>query len=161
MLSFSLPAGWTGVVGASRADEVTFLRAAAAVPDVRVVEDPGPLSDEARARLVASLRAHAGVGVIVARDRALLDELTIATVRVDRGGARLYLGSYSTARAAWQAEGEARGRARAATQDRRDARFAEQAHLTAIAAADQRAAMRSQRGAASRWKGSAAMRGRK
>jgi ATPase subunit of ABC transporter with duplicated ATPase domains len=161
MHSLSLPAGWTGVVGASRADEVTFLRSAATRPDVRVVEDPGRLTDEARAALIATLRTHAGVGLIASRDRALLDELTTATVRIDRHGARLYVGNYSTARAAWQAEGEARGRERAASQNRHEARLAEQAHHTALAAAEQRAATMSKRGAAQRWKGNAAMRGRK
>lgn len=161
MQSLSLPAGWTGVVGASRADELAFLRQAATSPDVRVVEDPGPLTDDARAALVASLRTHPGIGLIASRDRALLDELTTATVRIDRHGARLYLGSYSTARAAWQAEGEARGRERATAQNRHQARLAEQAHHTALAAAQQRAATMSSRGASQRWKGNAAMRGRK
>lgn len=161
MPSLSLPAGWTGVVGASRADEVTFLRSAAARPDVRVVEDPGPLTDEARAALVASLRTHAGIGLIASRDRALLDELTTATVRIDRHGARLYLGNYSTARAAWQAEGEARGRERAARQNRHEARLAEQAHHTALAASQQRTTALTSRSVSSRWKGNAAMRGRK
>jgi ATPase subunit of ABC transporter with duplicated ATPase domains len=161
MHSLALPAGWTGVVGASRADEVTFLRSVGARSDVRVIEQSGPLTAEARAALIASLRTHAGVGVIASRDRTLLDELTTATVRIDRHGARLYLGNYSTARAAWQAEGEARGRERAATQNRHEARLAEQAHHTALAAAQQRAASVSTRSVSSRWKGSAAMRGRK
>lgn len=161
MQSLSLPAGWTGVVGASRADELAFLRQASASPDVRVVEDPGPLTTDARAALIASLRTHTGIGLIASRDRALLDELTTATVRIDRHGARLYLGSYTAARAAWQAEGEARGRERAATQDRHQVRLAEQAHHTALAAQQQRAAASSARGAAPRWKGNAAMRGRK
>ena len=161
MSSLSFPAGWTGVVGASRADEVSFLRSVAARPDVRIVQDPGPLSDDARAALIAALRTHAGVGVIASRDRTLLDELTTATVRIDRHGARLYLGNYSAARAAWQAEGEARGRERAATQNRHEARLAEQAHHTALAAAQQRAATIATRSVSSRWKGSAAMRGRK
>ncbi|HUQ00987.1 MAG TPA: hypothetical protein VM261_00770 [Kofleriaceae bacterium] len=161
MHSLSFPAGWTGVVGATRADELAFLRTAATSPDVRVVEDPGPLTNDARAALVAALRAHAGVGLIASRDRALLDELTTATVRIDRHGARLYLGNYSAARAAWQAEGEARGRDRAAVQSRHDARLVEQAHHSALAAAQQRTAAVTSRSASSRWKGNAAMRGRK
>jgi ATPase subunit of ABC transporter with duplicated ATPase domains len=164
MQSLPLPAGWTGVVGASRADEVTFLRNHAASPDVRIVEYQGEATDEERAELVASLRTYRGVGLIASRDRALLDELTTATVRIDRGGAaRLYAGNYTTARAAWQAEGEARGRERAANArgTRHDARLNEQAHLSALAAERERTAALGNRATSSRWKGNAAMRGRK
>lgn len=164
MHSLSLPAGWTGVVGASRADEVTFLRNAAMSPDVRIVEHTGDATDEERAALVASLRPYAGIGLIASRDRALLDELTTATVRIDRGGTpRLYAGSYSTARATWQAEGEARGRDRAASarDSRHQARLVEQAHHSALAAERERAAALGSRSSSSRWKGNAAMRGRK
>jgi len=168
MPSLHLPAGWTGVVGATRAGELAFLRTAATTsPDVRVVEDPGVLSADVRAALVASLRAHTGIGLIASRDRALLDELTTATVRIDRTGTpRLYAGNYTTARAAWQADGEARGRERAASDthardSRHRARLAEQAHLSALAAERERAGALSNRSTVSRWKGSAAMRGRK
>src|SRR5690606_2494161 len=142
-------------------DEIAFLRKAAASPDVRVVEDPGPLTADARAALVASLRTHTGIGLIASRDRALLDELTTATARTDRPRARLYLRHHPSARTARQAEGEARGRDRATAQDRHQARLAEQARHTALAAAQQRAATMSARGAPQRWKGNAAMRGRK
>ncbi|MCL4226152.1 MAG: hypothetical protein KJZ91_16940 [Myxococcales bacterium] len=162
-VAIHLVAGWAGVVAPSRAEERAFLRAAAATPGIRVVEDPGRLDARARAALVAALRAHAGVGLIAARDRALLDELTTATVRVLAGGARLYPGGYSAARAAWQAEGEAAGRARAAAaaQDRHEARLQEQAHHDALAAAQARLVAHAARGSAPRWKGNAAMRGRK
>jgi ATPase subunit of ABC transporter with duplicated ATPase domains len=159
--TLELTAGWTGVVGASRADERAFLRLAAATPGLRIVDDPGALAPAARTALVAELRAHAGVGLIAARDRALLDELTTATVRLIGDGARLYPGAYSAARAAWQAEGEAGGRERAAAaNDRHQARRAEQAHHDALAAEQQRLATRAARGRATRWKGNAAMRGR-
>ena len=164
MPSLPLPAGWTGVVGASRADEVTFLRNHATSPDVRIVEYQGEATDEERTALVASLRAYTGIGLIASRDRALLDELTTATVRIDRSGTpRLYTGNYTTARAVWQAEGEARGRERAANArgTRHDARLAEQAHLSALAAERERTAALGNRTTSSRWKGNAAMRGRK
>jgi ATPase subunit of ABC transporter with duplicated ATPase domains len=165
MQSLPLRAGWTGVVGASRADEVAFLRTLAGSPDVRIVEYQGEATDEERAALVASLRTYNGVGLIASRDRALLDELTTATVRIDRSGTpRLYAGNYTTARAAWQAEGEARGRERAAANargSRHDARLAEQAHLSALAAERERTAALGNRATSARWKGNAAMRGRK
>ncbi len=163
-VAIHLAAGWAGVVAPSRAEERAFLRVAAATPGIRVVEDPGRLDASARAALVAALRAHAGVGLIAARDRALLDELTTATVRVLAGVARLYPGGYSAARAAWQAEGEAAGRARAAAaaaRDRHEARLQEQAHHDALAAAQARLVAHAARGSAPRWKGNAAMRGRK
>ena len=46
MQSLPFPAGWTGVVGASRADEVTFLRTHATSPDVRIVEYQGEATDD-------------------------------------------------------------------------------------------------------------------
>ncbi len=170
-------AGWTGVVGATRDDELAFLRLAtgeptsatvtvvrepdsavvrrcpprieaiaaalAAAPDVLVVDDAAErVAAEARAGIVAALRDHRGVGLVALRDRALLDELTTAPVRVERGVPRLYAASYAAARATWQAEGEARSRERAAVAavTRQQARLTEQAHHAALAASRSRAA---------------------
>ena len=192
-----LAAGWTGVVGATRADELAFLRlvageaspragvvvrepddaivvrcrarvdavAAALVgaPAVLVVDGDDRPDPEARAALVAALRFHHGVGLIATRDRALLDELTTATVRVTAAGARLYPGGYVTAQAAWQAEGETRGReraARAAGTTRQQARLAEQAHQAARDAERSRAASLAARTSGARWKGPTSSRGK-
>ncbi len=46
---------------------------------------------------------------MISHDRAVLDELTTATIRVHGGTARLYPGGYSAARAGWEAD-EARQR---------------------------------------------------
>ena len=46
------------------------------------------------------------MGVLVSHDRALLDEVTQATLRLDQGSARLWPHSFSQARALWLAEEE-------------------------------------------------------
>ncbi len=79
--------------------------ALAARPDVLLLDEPSNhLDDEARALLCDALVDFRGVGVVVAHDRALLDQLTTHTVRVQRGTAQLYRGSYSDAGATWRAE---------------------------------------------------------
>lgn len=159
-VDLQLVAGWTGVVGATRADELAFLRLAAGehprcppridaiaaalatAPEVLVVDDSLERVDaEARDGVLAALRDHRGVGLVALRDRALLDELTTATVRVERGVARLYAAGYTAARATWQAEGEARSRERAAAaaQSRQQARLNEQAHQAKLDAGRARA----------------------
>src|SRR5215470_9895144 len=49
--------------------------------------------------LLGALRRFDGIGVLISHDRAVLDELTTATIRVHAGGARLYPGGYTAARA--------------------------------------------------------------
>ena len=53
--------------------------------------------------LVASLKSYGGVGLIVSHDRSVHDELTTRTIRIDHGDVRLWSGSYSAARAEWEA----------------------------------------------------------
>jgi hypothetical protein len=127
-----LPAGWTGLVGTSRADELSFLRvvtagdvvrvparcaaiaeAVARAPAVLVVDDLVERVTDPPETLLGALRDHAGVGLAALRDRELLDALTTSTIRIVHGSARLYAAGYVAARAMWQAEGEARGRERA------------------------------------------------
>ncbi|MCB9735251.1 MAG: ABC-F family ATP-binding cassette domain-containing protein [Deltaproteobacteria bacterium] len=79
--------------------------ALAARPDVLLLDEPtNHLDAGARAALVDALRAFRGVGVVVSHDRALLDDLTTATLRVDAGAARLWPGPYHQARDAWRLE---------------------------------------------------------
>jgi len=74
-------------------------------PDVLLLDEPeGHLDADGRELLVGALLRYRGVGVIVAHDRALLDALTVATVNVDGGEARVYPGPWSEAAAAWDAE---------------------------------------------------------
>ena len=106
-------------------------------PDVLALDEPtNHLDGAGRALLVAALRRYRGVGLVVSHDRALLDELTAATVRVEGGAARLYAGGYEAACAQWQAEAEARrdAWAGAAAERRRAARQLAAARRSAAAA---------------------------
>jgi ATPase subunit of ABC transporter with duplicated ATPase domains len=79
--------------------------ALAAAPDLLAVDEPtNHLDAAARAHVVAALARFRGVGLIVTHDRALLDALPRRIVRLDRGGARAYVGGYAAARAQWLAE---------------------------------------------------------
>ena len=79
--------------------------ALAAEPDVLLLDEPtNHLDAAARASLVAALKRFRGVGLVVSHDRALLEALTHATVRVFAGEARRWPGAYGAARAAWEAE---------------------------------------------------------
>jgi ATPase subunit of ABC transporter with duplicated ATPase domains len=74
-------------------------------PDVLLLDEPtNHLDSDARDLLLAALRRFRGVGVVVSHDRALLDQLTTATLRIHRGAVRLWPGSYSAAKPAWEAE---------------------------------------------------------
>ncbi len=86
-------------------------------PDVLLLDEPSNhLDGEARDLLIAALRRFRGVGVVVAHDRALLDQLTTRTLRIHRGAVRLWPGSYSAAKPAWEAERAAHNAGRAAMQ---------------------------------------------
>jgi len=79
--------------------------AIAAHPDVLLLDEPeGHLDAQGRALLVRALRRFAGVGVLVAHDRALLDAVTRATVELSGGHARSFPGPWSRAREAWDDE---------------------------------------------------------
>jgi ATPase subunit of ABC transporter with duplicated ATPase domains len=93
--------------------------ALAGEPDALLLDEPTNHLDAAgRALLVAALRRFPGVGVVVSHDRALLDELTGRTVRVEAGRVDDVWLPYSQARRAWAAERDEHNAARAALQQR-------------------------------------------
>ena len=91
--------------------------ALAAAPDILLLDEPtNHLDAEGRALLLAALRRFTGIGLLVSHDRALLDQLTTATLRIHRGAVRRWPGSYSAARASWEAERAAHNAERGALQ---------------------------------------------
>jgi ATPase subunit of ABC transporter with duplicated ATPase domains len=79
--------------------------ALAAEPTVLMLDEPtAHLDVEARELLIAGLERFRGVGIVVSHDRAIHDRLTSHTIRVHDGAARLWRGSYSDAKRAWEAE---------------------------------------------------------
>jgi ATPase subunit of ABC transporter with duplicated ATPase domains len=79
--------------------------ALSAEPAVLMLDEPTDHLDvEARALLIAGLERFRGVGIVVSHDRTLLDRLTTYTVRVHDGSARIWRGSYTHAKCAWEAE---------------------------------------------------------
>jgi len=93
-----------------------------AAPDVLLLDEPeGHLDAAGRALLVKALSRFRGVGVIVAHDRALLDEVTQSTVHVEGGAATTFPGPWSEASRAWEAERAAQVLRRERLRDARDA----------------------------------------
>jgi len=83
--------------------------ALSAEPDVLLLDEPTNHVDAAtRDWLVAALRRFPGLGVIVAHDRATLDELTSTTVELKRGQVRSWPGPYSVVLEAWNQEHESK-----------------------------------------------------
>ena len=79
--------------------------ALADAPDILLLDEPtNHLDDAGRQLLLAALRRFTGIGLVVSHDRTLLDQLTTRTLRIHRGSLRLWPGSYTTARPAWEAE---------------------------------------------------------
>ncbi len=79
--------------------------ALSAEPDVLLLDEPTNHVDAScRALLVSALRRFDGIGLVISHDRALLDELTTATIHVHAGTARLYPGCYSAAKHTWEAD---------------------------------------------------------
>lgn len=77
--------------------------ALAVEPAVLMLDEPTDHLDvEARELLIAGLERFRGVGVVVSHDRALLNRIAGYTVRV-HDGARIWRGSYSDAKCAWEA----------------------------------------------------------
>ena len=73
-------------------------------PDVLLLDEPtNHLDGEARDLLASALIDFRGCGVIVSHDRALLNELTIRTMRVHGGHVDLWNGPYEVAHAEWTA----------------------------------------------------------
>ena len=74
-------------------------------PEVLLLDEPGNhLDAEGLAILRGALADFGGIGLIVSHDRALLDEVTRATLRLDEGTARLWQHPFSAARELWMAE---------------------------------------------------------
>jgi ATPase subunit of ABC transporter with duplicated ATPase domains len=148
VLCRQLDAGDDGSPGELRREAVARALVAAGDGGVLLLDEPGNhLDREARRWLVGALRRFRGVGVVVSHDRALLDELCAATVRLAGRGARVYPGGYSAARALWRAEAEAEleaHRARQGEARRRERRLAE-ARREAAGADRQRTAGRRMR----------------
>jgi ATPase subunit of ABC transporter with duplicated ATPase domains len=93
--------------------------AVASEPDILLLDEPtNHLDREARAWLLGALRLHRGIGVIVSHDRALLDALTVQTLRLSDAELQLYAGAYTQARQAWELEAEHQREARASGQAR-------------------------------------------
>ena len=92
-------------------------------PDALLLDEPtNHLDADARRLLIEALREFSGVGLVVSHDRALLDELTTATLRLTgHGPGHLYTGCYAEARAVWEAEAQAQLDQLNALQDQRRA----------------------------------------
>ncbi len=79
--------------------------AVAARPDVLCVDEPtNHLDHDAESLLAGELCGFRGVGIVVSHDRALLDGLTIGTIRVVDGNVEHRHGPYSVAAGEWQRE---------------------------------------------------------
>jgi ATPase subunit of ABC transporter with duplicated ATPase domains len=122
--------------------------ALAAGPELLLLDEPtNHLDAEARALLIAALRRFAGLGVVVSHDRALLDELTRATLRAHRGSLHIFHAPFSAARREWEREQQERAsaRERARDEERAAARrldAARRAHASARASTSSRARMK-------------------
>jgi ATPase subunit of ABC transporter with duplicated ATPase domains len=103
--------------------------ALAGAPDALLLDEPtNHLDAGARDLLVEALAEFRGIGLVVSHDRALLDALTTATLRIHGGRVEPWPGGYAPARACWDAaEREAQaGRARLrGEQERLAARLAD------------------------------------
>ena len=76
-------------------------------PEILLLDEPtNHLDAGARDLLSAALSNFPGIGLLVSHDRRLLNELTVATLRLDDGALRLWPGSYDDARELWRAEQE-------------------------------------------------------
>lgn len=74
-------------------------------PEVLLLDEPSNHLDmDGLGLLRAALREFSGLGVIVSHDRALLDEVTTSTLRLDGGGARMWPQPFTAARALWLEE---------------------------------------------------------
>ncbi|HYO98361.1 MAG TPA: ATP-binding cassette domain-containing protein, partial [Polyangiaceae bacterium] len=74
-------------------------------PDVLLLDEPtNHLDGSARSRLLAALQTFRGIAVIVSHDRAVLEHLPRAILRVHEASVTLYPGKLPIARAAWEQE---------------------------------------------------------
>jgi ATPase subunit of ABC transporter with duplicated ATPase domains len=79
--------------------------ALASEPAVLILDEPTDhLDADARGLLLEALGRFRGIGIVVSHDRVLLERLTVYTVRVHDGSARIWRGAYGDAKRAWEAE---------------------------------------------------------
>ena len=103
-------------------------------PEILLLDEPeSHLDVRGREALVGALRRHRGLGILVAHDRDLLDEVTSRTLVVERGKVRLLEGSISTALAQLEAERRALVERRASLKDKVEARAAQRDQARAVA----------------------------
>jgi ATPase subunit of ABC transporter with duplicated ATPase domains len=77
--------------------------ALASQPDVLLLDEPTNHLDTASSSLLlGALERFPGCGVLVSPDRAVLDRLTVSTVRVIEGEVEHWQAPYSTARVEWE-----------------------------------------------------------
>lgn len=77
--------------------------ALARAPDVLLLDEPtNHLDGEARDRLMGALGRFRGIGIVVSHDRAVVEHLPRAILRVFDGTVTMYAGSYSDAKSAWE-----------------------------------------------------------
>jgi ATPase subunit of ABC transporter with duplicated ATPase domains len=87
--------------------------ALASQPDVLILDEPtNHLDDGARQHLLRGLREFSGVGIAISHDRAFLDELTSATLRLHAARLTSYPASVTEAQIHWEAERDRSGRDR-------------------------------------------------
>jgi ATPase subunit of ABC transporter with duplicated ATPase domains len=117
----------------------------AAEPDVLLLDEPtNHLDAEARAWVIEALRGFRGAGLVVSHDRTLLDALVARVWRLHDGTLRTWSGTYTDARAAWEAErtDQVREQARRRDEHDRQRRLLDRQRRDAEAAARQRNAGR-------------------
>lgn len=118
-------------------------------PDVLLLDEPGNHLDADGIReLSAALSTVRGIAVVVSHDRALLDALTVATLRIEDGALTLWPGPFSAAKTEWDRERatllEKRSRERAERDRRQAAEIrARVAHAGAVAERSRSARMKS------------------
>jgi ATPase subunit of ABC transporter with duplicated ATPase domains len=81
-------------------------------PDVLLLDEPtNHLDTDARHLLLEALRRYRGVGLVVSHDRTVLDLLCRKILRIERGSADLWNGSYDVARSGWETQDDQLARA--------------------------------------------------
>lgn len=78
-------------------------------PELLLLDEPtNHLDVDGRRALLDALRRFNGIGVLVSHDRALLDQLTTGTIRLEQGRATHFDAPYTAARAQWERSAQAR-----------------------------------------------------
>lgn len=72
-------------------------------PDILLVDEPtNHLDAKAKPQILAALRRHRGIGVIVSHDRLLLNQLCDHTAFLDQGRLQVFAAPYDVAQHEWQ-----------------------------------------------------------